>query len=161
MDKITDVLYTMDKLEEDGFSEYRALRIALQKRNSFMKEHGFVIDLEMLEEHGIIFDCHTHGLKNSRHHSELQIMIPDLNNIELIYQAGTNVIYDFIDRIDNGRKFKDGDLVGGFLPNDYKLKLKKYISDGEEFLRILIPDDNGHFIDDENCHKLLKFQTIK
>ena len=64
-----------------------------------------------------------------------------------------------VKRVQAGETFKDGDLVYGLF-YEYPIKLMLAEECSRQVLRILIPDENGYFPEDERCNKLYRYQIL-
>lgn len=76
---------------------------------------------------------------------EYKMILYTLNNLGLMVQSG--------------RKFKDGDLVDELFEG-YQVQLKEVKEDGEQLLRILIPDANHKFPNDSDCQQIYSYQAL-
>ena len=108
--------------------------------------NGVVCDKCGKEENSFlhyICDAHTHGL-NKYNHPEFQVVL-DMGMEEVMRMLNT-----LGNRVKAGERFKAGDFVKGIY-EDCDVRLDEF-SDGEEkLLRVIIPDKNHHFPEDERC----------
>ncbi len=81
---------------------------------------------------------HTHGVKNNFDHPDFQIVFP------IDVQISHNILFDIIDRVKKGKKFKVGVSYKGILTNNYKLKFIKAQESERDVLRLIFPDEAGN-----------------
>ena len=62
-------------------------------------------------------------------------------------------------KVQKGQVFKDGDIVDDLFEG-YVAKLKEFVEDGKKLLRVLIPDQNHKFPDDEGCQLEYTYQAL-
>jgi hypothetical protein len=119
------------------------ISMAAWKRDC-MKKYGFYIHF-VLSENTEYVDCHTHGLMKSFHHPELQFVIP------IDEKTAASVLNALAEKISAGRTFHDGEYVDQIIDGFPVLLLLQKDQDGTQFFRIIFPDPNGLFPDDEKC----------
>jgi hypothetical protein len=92
-------------------------------------------------------NAHTHGLENSFHHTDLQIVMP-------FGQYGVAEIFsDCIARINDGMVIIPGQLYAGLFYSD--VEFIDAIESDRRVLRMLIPDDMGSSPLSESCNSLI------
>ncbi len=86
---------------------------------------------------------HTHGLEQYNH--------PDFQLV-LDYDLGTaaDILNALGERVSNGEKFKAGDYVKGIF-FDCDVRLDAFEETGRDVLRVIVPDANNIFPDEEGC----------
>lgn len=95
---------------------------------------------------------HTHGMDKYGHMDFQVVLEIDPNDIAFILNIlGT--------RVQNGEKFKAGDLVSGIF-TDCQIRLDEFEETGRTVLRVIIPDENNIFPDDQNCNDDFKLQML-
>ena len=62
-------------------------------------------------------------------------------------------------RVQAGSVFKDGDIIDDMFEG-YKVLLKEFEENGKKFLRVIIPDANHKFPDDEGCQLEYSYQAL-
>lgn len=87
-------------------------------------------------------NAHTHGMERYNH-MDFQMVLADPDAIGYVLNTlGLNV--------QNGKQYKDGDLVDGLF-QDCPVKLVAFEETGRTVLRVIIPDANNLFPEDKNC----------
>lgn len=90
-------------------------------------------------------DAHTHGLSKYGDGHEFQ-MVLDGGEQEISY-----VLNEIGRRVKSGERFAPGDKVSGIY-DDCSVRIEKNLDEnGNEVLRVVIPDMNGNYYDEENC----------
>ena len=62
-------------------------------------------------------------------------------------------------KVQDGHVFHDGDIVDDLFEG-YEAKLKEFEEDGKKVLRVLIPDPNHKFPEDEGCQVEYTYQAL-
>lgn len=95
---------------------------------------------------------HTHGLPEMKNHIDLQITL----NIQP--QEVFDIFHLLIAEINKGKTFtKDSSIKYLNKP----LKLMETFESGRQVLRIMLPDSNGKFPEDENCNFEYALQNLE
>ena len=76
--------------------------------------------------------------------------------VEVIGWILNNMCY----RVQAGEVFHAGDMVDGLF-QDYDVRLDEFMEDNITMLRVIIPDDNHLFPEDEQCMDLYKIQSLQ
>lgn len=123
------------------------------KETKLMKEYGFVIhNIFSQSKEDVLWDSHTHGLKENFNHIDLQIVLPIEPNLI------NSIIHSMVTQIKEGETFEDKIISDKVIAN-YDVQLVKIKdSDNRELLRIVLPDINGKFPCDEDCADIYKNQ---
>ena len=122
-----------------------------KEAREMINEHGFIIHYVFGYDFPLA-NCHTHGLLENYGHLELQIVLA------VPKEAIHGILWNLVDKIKQGKKFKDGDLIEDIIEN-LPLKAMEVRKPNESLLRILLPDPNGKFPDDKNCDPYYAKQT--
>lgn len=95
---------------------------------------------------------HTHGMERYGHLDFQVVLELPPNDIGFILNSlGL--------RVQAGEKFKDGDLVSGIF-EDCDVLLNLFEETGRNVLRVIIPDNNNIFPDDDRCMDVFKLQLL-
>lgn len=107
------------------------------------------------EEGFLPYTCnaHTHGMEKYGH-MDFQLVLKThpaeigriLNTFGLLVQSG--------------RRFKAGDMVSGIF-QDCDVRLDEFEETGRTVLRIIIPDDENRFPEDEKCMEVYRLQLLE
>jgi len=62
--------------------------------------------------------------------------------------------------VQSGRRFKAGDMVSGIF-QDCNVRLDEFEETGRTVLRIIIPDDENRFPEDEECMEVYRLQLLE
>lgn len=62
-------------------------------------------------------------------------------------------------RVQSGKTFKDGDIIDDLF-DGYLAKIKEFIDGERKILRVLIPDANHKFPEDEGCQLEYTYQAL-
>jgi len=98
-------------------------------------------------------DAHTHGLKRYNH-QELQLVL-DMGKDETMRILNTIGL-----RIKAGERFKAGDLIKGIYA-DCDVRLDEFKYGDETYLRVIIPDKDKYFPEDERCSDAYLLQLLE
>lgn len=131
--------------------EFRKLE---EREKEYLKEYGFYIHYTVSSDDDgpQLINCHTHGLKESFGHDELQVVLPINQRIV------SGVIHSAVKLIKNGEKLNDGDKKSHILEG-YDVLIKKVIEDGQSVMRLIIPDAAGKFPGDDGCEEYYRDQA--
>lgn len=97
-------------------------------------------------------DCHTHGLDKF---DSLEIQVVLKVKKEII----THIIATVSAMIECGVHLQDGDLIEQVLSCPVRIRKNEDLY-GNEILRIVLPDENMKFPEDEGCDKNFIFQSL-
>lgn len=97
-------------------------------------------------------DFHTHGMEKYKHMDFQVVLDMDPNTIACIL----NMLGE---RVQAGEKFKAGDYVNGIF-TDCPIRLDEFEEMGRTVLRVVIPDENNVFPDEDKCNKDFKIQLL-
>lgn len=136
----------------EKFSEERIREIEEQRLKN-IKEYGFTIDqvfgYDIKTPHGFgqnpFFDTHTHGLKETYDHPELQIILP------LAHDASGYIMNLLVNKtIAKGVRLSDGMILDDVLQDGFKIKIVSLhhqddTGEVKDRLRVLLPDPNNEF----------------
>ena len=100
-----------------------------------------------------IVNIHTHGMAENLHHVDLQMVLPIEE--EMAYMLFSSVI----DNIKNGYTYYEG-LYNNVI-EEVNIEFKKFTENGREVLRLILPDNNGVFPDDEQCESPYHQQLVE
>jgi hypothetical protein len=100
-------------------------------------------------------DCHTHGLRDSLGHPELQIVASIPGNIAM------GIMHNVVDKIREGHELKDQEKLDQIIETFPILIAKMKDREGAEYFRIIFPDADGRFPDDEDCSPFFKAQVLE
>ena len=97
-------------------------------------------------------NAHTHGMEKYNH--------PDFQ-VVLRYEASHigYILNTFGEMVRSGREFHAGEMVHDIY-EDCPVRLDEYEETGRTVLRIIIPDMNGRFPEDDNCDEMYKLQLL-
>ena len=102
--------------------------------NSMIAVHGWYVHAIPVDD--TMVNIHTHGIKETFGHDDFQIVVPlDNDTAQIIF---TN----FVDRIKNGDKFTNNQIVSNIL-HGYEVKLVNAIEEDRIVFRIILPDKCG------------------
>lgn len=88
-------------------------------------------------------NIHTHGM-NAYTHKDFQIVL-DIGKDGAVYLLNT-----LAEKVRDGEVFTAGERIEGVYP-DCEIKLAAATEGGREVLRVLVPDENNRFPDEEGC----------
>jgi len=97
-------------------------------------------------------NCHTHGME-LYNHLDFQIII------EYPREEIGRILNTLGLRVQAGETFKDGDFVEGIY-EDCSVRLNEFTDNGRKVLRVVIPDRNNRFPEDEGCEGPYTYQTL-
>ena len=134
----------MDNMKE--FKEFREKEIEL------INKYGFVIhNVFPGSEDEILWSHHTHGVKESFNHMDLEIVLPINPNI------ASSVLHGMVESIKEGESFEDKTISDRVIRN-YNVQLVKVTDGKRDLLRVILPDENGRFPSDDDCAEVYKNQ---
>jgi len=123
-----------DKPECDACED--GIDAVLAKQDKAMAEQGWYWHYVTNNDGSV--NIHTHGLQETFQHDDFQIVLAGLPIP--VYQ---NVLSNFVERIKNGDKFKDNDVVENIIVPPYKVRLTTTTEGERSVLRIIFPDKDG------------------
>ena len=137
-----------------GLRQGLAVREIEEREKEWLREYGFYIHyvIPMEESDSELINCHTHGLKESFGHEELQVVLPINQRIV------SGVIHSAVNLIRKGKKFSDGDRIGCVLEG-YDVLIKRVLEDDRVVMRLILPDAVGKFPGDEGCGEYYRDQA--
>lgn len=136
----------VDQKQDDSLAQIA------QQHEIQMEQHGFVVHLVLPSEESGWANYHTHGLDISRNHLDFQIVLP------IQPETAHAIFWSLTRRIDAGEVFHDNELIDDVI-QAYPIKLLKTKEFDREIFRILLPDANGLFADDNECDLLYAQQA--
>lgn len=83
-------------------------------------------------------NIHTHGIRETFNHPDLQIVIP------LPQEVVMSVLHVAVNRIKEGESFSEGMRRSNILAGDYDVTFIKAKENGREVIRIVLPDADGN-----------------
>lgn len=112
-------------------------------------------ECEKVEDSFFYYSCdaHTHGLSNYNH-QEFQLVL-DMGMEEAMRILNTLGL-----RVKAGERFKAGDYVKGIY-DDCDVRLDEFKHGDEMRLRVIIPDKNMYFPEDERCSDAYLLQLLE
>ncbi len=99
-----------------------------------------------------ICNAHTHGMDKYGHMDFQMVIHAPVQDI-------CYVLNTLGDRVRNGQRFKAGDMVEGIFL-DCSVRLDEFVEDGRLVLRVIIPDGQNRFPEDQHCKYPYSFQTF-
>ena len=107
-----------------------------------------------VENHFLPYACnaHTHGMERY-HHMDFQVVLalPPRDIGYILNSLGL--------RVQAGERFHAGDLVSGIFL-DCQVRLDAYEETGRTVLRVVIPDKDNRFPEDEACMETYRLQML-
>lgn len=97
-------------------------------------------------------NAHTHGMEQYGH-MDFQ-MVLRVSNTEIMRILNTLGL-----RVQSGEKFKAGDYVSGIY-EDCDVRLDEFWETDRSVLRVIIPDKNNIYPEDESCAIPYRFQKL-
>ena len=117
--------------------------------------NGVVCDeCKKLETGFLQYACnaHTHGMERYRHMDfQMVLFLPPEEIGRILNTLGL--------RVQAGERFHDGVLVSGIY-EDCDIRLNEYKENGRTVLRVVIPDKNNVFPEEENCMPVYRLQLL-
>lgn len=95
---------------------------------------------------------HTHGMEQYGH-LNFQVVL------ELPAEDIGYILNTLGQRVQAGEYFEDGQYVSGIF-EDCDIRLKLFEETGRQVLRVIIPDNNNIFPDDDRCMDVFKLQLL-
>lgn len=117
--------------------------------------NGVCSECGELEKGFIPYTCnaHTHGMEKYGH-----------MDFQLVLKAHPAEIGRILNTfglwVQSGRRFKAGDMVSGIF-QDCNVRLDEFEETGRTVLRIIIPDDENRFPEDEECMEVYRLQLLE
>lgn len=98
-------------------------------------------------------NAHTHGMEKY-HHMDFQVVLA------LPVEEIADILNTLGMRVQAGERFHNGDLVSGIF-EDCDIRLDEYEETGRTVLRVIIPDANNIFPDDDRCMPIFRVQLLE
>lgn len=95
---------------------------------------------------------HTHGMEQYNHPDFQLVLDYDLDTAPYILNT-------LGERVSSGERFKPGEYVSGIF-EDCDVCLDIYENEGRNFLRVIVPDANNIFPDEEGCNPSYHHQLL-
>lgn len=121
------------------------------KQKQWIEKYGFYIHYVFSTKTTEMANIHTHGLADNKNHMDFQIVLP------ITKELASSLIWEFVHNINLGKKYETG-LIDGIIAN-YPVKLITATESGRLVLRIILPDPNGKFPEDEGCDPIYARQA--
>lgn len=117
--------------------------------------NGVCSECGELEKSFIPYTCnaHTHGMEKYGH-MDFQLVLKT-HPTEI-----SRILSTFGLWVQSGRRFKAGDMVSGIF-RDCDVRLDEFEETGRKVLRVIIPDDENRFPEDENCMEVYRLQLLE
>jgi len=101
---------------------------------------------------GQFVNFHTHGMEKYGH-MDFQMVLP------YPHKELCRIINTFGLKVQDGERFKDGDLVKGIY-EECDVRLNEFEETGRTVLRIIVPDKYNHFPDEVGCEYPYTIQIL-
>lgn len=98
---------------------------------------------------------HTHGVELTYNHLDFQITFP------MPMESAHHIAGVLVQAVKDGEKFEEGKEYVGYLVGEYKLSFKKYMENGRDVLRVLLPDENNRLPHEQGCKGIYKKQLME
>ena len=122
-----------------------------EENQKLLDKQGWFYEYESLE--GPIANIRTRGLAENLHHMDLQIVLKlEEELVELLLKS-------VIENIKGGYTYYEG--ISKNVIEDIEVEFKKFKDDGQDVLRMVLPDEEGRFPSDESCAEPYKQQYIQ
>jgi hypothetical protein len=120
-----------------------------QKDN--LKKHGFYMHYVPIDDEECI-DAHTHGLKESFGHDDLQIVLP------IPQSTASGVLWSAVERIRDGEQLQPGQRYERIIKS-LPVELVWARDEVRDLIRILLPDEHGLLPGDYGCNEVYQRQA--
>ena len=98
-------------------------------------------------------NAHTHGMEKYGHKDfQLVLRLPVEETARILNTMGL--------RVQQGEKFKDGELVSGIY-EDCKVRLEEFTEADRTVLRVIIPDGHNRFPEEPDCSETYRLQSLE
>ena len=128
------------------------LRTIREEERALLAKFGYFIHHVRPDKATLYADSHTHGLKKSRNHPELQAVLP--LHPDILHQ----ILHNAVRVIDTGEHLQNDTYISGIL-DTYKVHIRSYMGEKGSYFRLILPDPNGKFPGDPGCNPLYKGQA--
>lgn len=123
-----------------------------EKENKLMKKYGFIIhSVFPTDDEEVLWNHHTHGLKENFNHKDFQIVLPIAP--EIVGEVFHGMVYS----IKEGENFENISISDKVIEN-YNVQLVNVKEGDRELIRIILPDVQGRFPRDKDCDDIYKNQ---
>ena len=89
----------------------------------------------------------------------LALGVNDIINFDYELGTATDILNALGERVRNGDKFNAGDYVKGIMP-DCDVRLDVFEDSGQDVLRVIVPDSNNIFPEEEGCNSSFRHQML-
>lgn len=103
--------------------------------------------------HGFYVDCHTHGLRKSLNHPEIQFVLP------LSGDHAMPIMHSVVGKIKEKHHLVDKEKIDEIITNFPVLVAEMKDQECDTYFRIIFPDPKGLFPEDEGCDETYKKQA--
>lgn len=122
-----------------------------EENQAFLDKQGWFYQYEEID--GPVANIHTHGLAENLNHIDLQIV---LKLDEDLVQMLLNTI---IDNIAEGYKYREG--RSNQVIDSIEVEFKLFEESDRKVLRVILPDEQGRFPNDEGCQEPYNKQYVE
>jgi len=121
-----------------------------EENQKLLDKQGWFYDYEEIVSP--LANIHTHGLAENLNHIDIQIVLK--MDDEIIRM----LLHSIIENIKGGYTYYEGRSTK--VIEDLEVEFKKFEEDGREVLRLIIPDQEGRFPNDESCSEPYNKQYV-
>lgn len=106
-----------------------------------MSKSGFFMHYVPYNEEGYV-SSHTHGVKKSWNHPDFEIVIP------VGPETANSIMWELVNRVKKGETFEAGKKYDRVIKG-FEVGFAWAVEDGRDVLRVILPDKNGLFPEDD------------
>ncbi len=122
-----------------------------EENQKLLDKQGWFYDYE--EAESPLANIHTHGLVENLSHTDFQIVL------KLDDELIQTLFHSIIENIKGGYTYYEG--RSNKVIEDLEVEFKKFQEDGREVLRLIIPDQDGRFPNEEGCSEPYNKQYVE
>jgi hypothetical protein len=126
------------KMQEEGASPEEAMEKFKEWEREKIAEYGWVVHCVGEDpDSPTTYNIHTHGLPENFDHPDLQIVFP------LSQEVAHPILTTIIERIKDGEKFSEGDILENVIQNGFRIKAVSAKECDRDVIRLIFPDPKG------------------
>lgn len=123
-----------------------------EQQKKWLEEYGFYVhNVFPSSDDEILWNHHTHGLKECFNHTDLEIVLP------IHPQMAGGIFHGMVNLIKKGESFENKIMSDKVIQN-YNVQLFRVNDGTRDLIRIILPDENGKFPSDKGCADVYKNQ---
>ncbi|MFE8701051.1 DUF4262 domain-containing protein [Cytobacillus sp. FJAT-54145] len=124
---------------------------AMLELESQLQDYGWIAHHEDSPD-GKTANHHTHGLAENFDHDDFQLVL------DVDPRIPQEIFSRLVDLVAEGTVFQEGKRYARVITG-FEVEMKRVEEDERELLRVILPDPNGKFPEDDGCEEMYMMQA--